>query len=155
MYRSFAICLGAGLCLSVLPAAAQDRELVHERVKLNDLNLNSAAGLRTARGRIDGAARAACRDTGPSNSISNTDRERCRDEVRRSGEARIGEIQYQYRLAEQQRIAAERAQLQRQARRATPTRATRATRSGTRYRHCTWPKKYAYKKRVCVWRYRR
>lgn len=153
-YRFGILAVGAGLAalgtLAAGPAQAQDRERVWERVKLDDLNFSTEAGHRTARERIEDAARRACGpDRGREALSRRGDGERCMAEVRASGQRRVAVLQAEQRAAEDRRVAAERAAMQR----ATPRVATRNV--GTRYRHCTWPKRYQYKKRVCVWRYRR
>lgn len=152
-YRFCIAAIGAGLVALSAPAQAQDRALVQGKVKLDDLNLNSPAGVRTARERIDRTSRATCGADGEDRRLAmRSDTRRCRDEVRSDGEAHIAAIQQQYQAMEEQRLAAERARYRQEARR--PVARQRAG-VGTRYRQCTWPKKFAYKKRVCVWRYRR
>lgn len=152
-YRFCIAAISAGLVALSAPAQAQDRALVQGKVKLDDLNLNSPAGVRTARERIERTSRTTCGNDGDTRRLADRlDARRCREEVRNDGEAHIAAIQQQYRAMEEQRLAAERARYRQEARR--PVARQRAA-VGKRYRQCTWPKRYAYKKRVCVWRYRR
>lgn len=136
--------IGAGLSILAMPAQAQEREPVQARVKLNDLNLNTPAGQRTANDRIETAAREACGSDGSGGLRASADHRRCRNEVLTSGASSVSLEQSRQR-AEQQRLVEQRARNLRTAARRAPV-------AKARYRHCYWSKRYH--KRVCVWRRR-
>lgn len=150
-YRFCFAVLGAGLCALTGTAHAQsdNRATVQAIVKLDDLNLNHPSGIRTANDRIESAARKACSRGDDGRLTSKADVDLCKDQVRASGAANVARVQEENRIAEQRRLAYERAQVQRQAR----ARAAAAKPAAKRYRHCYWSKRV--NKRVCVWRVRR
>jgi UrcA family protein len=133
--RTLIAVLGAGLCVLSVPAQAQERERVQARVKVDDLNLRSAAGRRTADRRIDSAVRAAC-SASDGSARGMADAQRCEREARVSGAAGVAQVQARQDRMERERMAAERRG------------ASRRMTAARHHRHCYWSKRSH--KRVCV-----